>query len=85
MEIIQQYLIEEALILIPVLYVIGMFFKSIEIIKDKYIPMIIWVFGVALSMSMLGLNVQGFIQGTLVAGVSVFASQVYIQTFKKDK
>lgn len=82
MEMIQKFLIEEALILIPVLYIIGMFFKSLESIKDKYIPLIIWFFGVVLSMLILGFNVDGFIQGTLVAGASVFASQIYIQTTK---
>ena len=82
MEMIQKFLIEEALILIPVLYVIGMFLKSLEAIKDKYIPIIIWFFGVVLSMLILGFNVDGFVQGTLVAGTSVFASQIYIQTTK---
>ena len=82
MEMIQKFLIEEALILIPVLYVIGMFLKSLETIKDKYIPIIIWGFGVVLSMLILGFNVDGFIQGTLVAGASVFASQIYIQATK---
>ena len=82
MEMIHKFLIEEALILIPVLYVIGMFLKSLEAIKDKYIPIIIWGFGVVLSMLILGFNVDGFVQGTLVAGTSVFASQIYIQATK---
>ena len=82
MEMIHKFLIEEALILIPVLYVIGMFLKSLEAIKDKYIPLIIWCFGIVLAMLILGLNVDGFIHGTLVAGASVFASQIYIQATK---
>ena len=82
MEMIQKFQIEEALILIPVLYIIGMFLKSFEAIKDKYIPLIIWGFGIVLSMLILGFNVDGFIQGTLVAGASVFASQIYIQATK---
>ena len=32
------YIIENALILIPVLYILGMFLKALEFIKDKYIP-----------------------------------------------
>ena len=82
MEMIHKFLIEEALILIPVLYIIGMFLKSLEAIKDKYIPLIIWGFGIVLAMLILGFNVDGFIQGTLVAGASVFASQIYIQATK---
>ena len=36
-----EYITENALILIPVLYVIGMFLKALEFIKDKYIPCIL--------------------------------------------
>ena len=32
------YIIENALILIPVLYILGSFLKGLENIKDKYIP-----------------------------------------------
>ena len=32
-----EYITENALILIPALYVIGMFLKALEFIKDKYI------------------------------------------------
>ena len=32
------YIIENALILIPVLYILGSFLKGLESIKDKYIP-----------------------------------------------
>ena len=83
MEMIQQFLIEEALILIPVLYIIGVFLKGLETIKDKYIPMIIWACSVAICLFYLGINIESFIQATLVAGASVFASQLYIQANKE--
>lgn len=83
MEMIQQFLIEEALILIPVLCIIGMFVKSLEAIKDKYIPMIIWACSVVICLLYLGINIESFIQATLVAGASVFASQLYIQANKE--
>lgn len=85
MEFIQQFLIEEALILIPVLYVIGMFFKSVEVIKDKYIPILTWACSITICFCYFGINIEAFIQATLVAGATNFASQLYIQATKKDK
>lgn len=38
------YIIDNVLILIPVLYIIGTFLKGLEIIKDKYIPLILMAF-----------------------------------------
>ena len=46
-----EYITENALILIPVLYVIGMFLKALEFIKDKYIPCILLVIGIAFSIA----------------------------------
>ena len=48
-----EYITENALILIPVLYVIGMFLKSLEFIKDKYIPCILLVMGIAFNIALI--------------------------------
>ena len=47
---LMEYITENALILIPVLYVIGMFLKALEFIKDKYIPCILLTIGIAFSI-----------------------------------
>ena len=65
-----KYITENALILIPVLYVIGMFLKALEFIKDKYIPCILLVIGIAFSIALIGFNVNAIIQGILVSGGS---------------
>lgn len=38
-----EYITENALILIPVLYILGSFLKGLENIKDKYIPLVLLV------------------------------------------
>ena len=78
-----EYITENALILIPVLYVIGMFLKALEFIKDKYIPCILLVIGVAFCIALIGLNVNAVIQGILVAGATVLGNQL-IKQYKKE-
>ena len=78
-----EYITENALILIPVLYVIGMFLKALEFIKDKYIPCILLVVGIAFSVALIGLNVNAVIQGILVAGATVLGNQL-IKQYKKE-
>ena len=77
------YIIDNVLILIPVLYIIGTFLKGLEIINDKYIPLILMAFSIAFSIAILGLNVDSIIQGILITGVTVLSNQLVKQS-KKD-
>ncbi|WP_455937902.1 phage holin family protein [Gemella morbillorum] len=77
------YIVDNALILIPVLYIIGNFLKGLEIINDKYIPLILMAFSIAFSIAILGLNVDSVIQGILIAGTAVLSNQLVKQS-KKD-
>lgn len=81
MEIIN-YITENALILIPVLYIIGMILKGTERIKDKYIPLILLPVGICLSMALMGIGINAIIQGILVVGVSVYTNQLVKQINK---
>lgn len=85
MEILKDYIVDNALILIPVLYVLGLILKGLEAIKDKYIPVILLPIGVILAMLIVGFNVNGFIQGVLVVGVSVYSNQLVKQLTKKEE
>ena len=76
---IMNLLVDQALVLIPVLYVIGRFLK-ISSIPDKYIPISLLIFGVVLSMLLIGPSVEGFIQGVLVAGAAVFTNELVKQS-----
>ena len=62
------YITEKALILIPVLNIIGMIIKHLEKINDKYIPLIILFFGVLGTLGIMGVSVDSVIQGVLVSG-----------------
>ena len=81
---VSQYITQNALILIPVLYIIGMIIKHTDKISDKYIPLILLVFGIAGSMGIIGVNANAVIQGVLVTGATVYTNQLIKQT-GKDK
>lgn len=78
------YVNEYALILIPVLYVVGMMLKGLGSIPDKYIPIILLAVGILGSIGLNGLTVNSVIQGILVTGVTVYANQLLVQA-KKDE
>ena len=78
------YITDNALILIPAIYVIGAILKGTELVKDKYIPVILLPIGIVLAMLLVGFNVNGFIQGVLVTGVAVYANQLVKQALKEE-
>ena len=77
------YIIENALILIPVLYILGSFLKGLENIKDKYIPLVLLAIGIGFSVAIIGFSVDAIIQGILVTGVTVLGNQLIKQYKKK--
>lgn len=76
------YITQQALVLIPVLYIIGYIIKKSQI-NDKYIPILLMVIGVTFAMAALGASVESAIQGILVAGTAVLGNQVYRQMSDK--
>ena len=78
------YISDNALVLIPVIYIVGMFLKGLEGVSDKYIPFVLMFVSIAFSVAMLGLNVDSIIQGILIAGATVLSNQLIKQS-KKDK
>jgi len=82
---LMDYIVSEAYILIPVLYVIGMFLKRTPKIPDWLIPWILLGLGMLGGFFLADMSVSGILQGVLVAGVTVFANQLYVQTMVKSK
>lgn len=78
------YVMEKALILIPVLAIIGMIIKQTGIVPDKYIPLILLAFGTGGAIAILGLTVDAVIQGVLVTGAAVYGSQLVKQLRKPE-
>ena len=81
---ITNYIIDNALILIPVLNIIGSLIKGTKKIPDKYIPLILLFFGIAGALGLCGLSVESAIQGILVTGTAVYSHQVYKQIKKAE-
>jgi hypothetical protein len=73
------YVIEEALILIPVLFVLGTIIKKTPNVKDWVIPYVLLVLSAGLTIALMGLTVEAVIQGILVAGATVFSHQLIKQ------
>ena len=82
---LMDYVVNEAYILIPVLYVIGMFLKKTPKIADWLIPWILLGLGMLGGFFLDDMSVHGILQGILVTGVTVFANQLYVQTIVKSK
>ena len=92
----QEYIKTELLILIPVLYFIGIGLKKSKI-PNKRIPIVLGISAIALSaiwvfatteMSNMKETASALFtavtQGILVAGGSVYANQIYIQSKKEE-
>lgn len=79
-----EYIVDKALILIPVLLIFGAMLKATPKCPDWCIPWALLGIGIALSVLMLGLHVDAVIQGALVAGAAVYGNQLYKQTAKKS-
>lgn len=70
------YIVENALVLVPVLNIIGMIVKNTEKINNKYIPLILLFFGIVGTVAILGLSPHSVVQGVLVTGTAVYGNQV---------
>ena len=82
---IMDYIVSESYILIPVLYVVGLFLKKTPKIPDWLIPWILLGVSMLGGFFLAGMSIRGLLQGILVAGVTVFANQLYVQTVIKSK
>ena len=78
------YITENALILIPVLLIIGQIIKNIEKIPDKWIPLILLPIGIVGAMALGSWTVDSAIQGVLVTGAAVYGNQI-VKQIKKDE
>ena len=84
-EILLNYIVEDGLILIPVLYVIRYIIKHTNILSNRWIPLVLLVIGIIFSIFLLNDPiVDRVIQGILIAGVTVFINQVKKQNFEKE-
>lgn len=86
---IENIIIQNKLIIVPALIILGYVIKKLKKIPDKYIPLILLIFGVLLSIfteSSFTLQsiVESIIQGVLVTGAAVLGNQIPKQLNKKE-
>lgn len=77
------YLTEDLIILVPVLWIIGIFLKNTPKVKDWSIPWILLLLALTASILKIGLKMEAIIQGVLVTGTSVLSHQLIKQTRRK--
>lgn len=75
---------DNLLILIPVLYFLGKIISGTEKIKNKYIPVILLPIGILFSVLKSGVNLDSVLQGILITGITVYSNQVIKQLSKKE-
>ena len=94
---IKEYIRPELLILAIVLYFLGIAIKNTEVIKDKYIPLVLGFVGILFSaiyvvatstiasyQDVLTIIFTSIVQGILVAGASVYVNQLIKQSNKEE-
>jgi len=81
---ILDYITENCMIAIPVLYAAGILIKNMQIVKDKYIPLILLFAGLVICIFITRSVFSGITQGILCAGTAVFCNQVIKQLRKKE-
>ena len=80
-----EFIVGDAYILIPVLYVIGMLLKKTPGLPDWLIPWILLALGMTGGFFLHGMQIEGLLQGVLVTGVTVFTHQLFKQTTCNSK
>ena len=79
------YIVENKLILIPVLYVINYILKKAAFVPDKFLPLVLLGVGIIISVLMGGDTIiNNIVQGILVTGATVLTDQIIVQTKNKN-
>lgn len=81
---LMEYVVDKALIVIPVLMVLGKVIKETPKVKRWLIPYILLVIGIAFTVSLIGFSADAVIQGVLVSGAAVFGHQLYRQVKNRE-
>ena len=79
------YVVQEGLVMIPVLFIIGEIIKGTELLANKWIPLVVLVISIGFTPLLLGAYAaDNIVQAVLVAGVTVFGNELIKQTSKGD-
>lgn len=80
-----QYIVEEGLIMIPALYILGEIIKDTELLNNKWIPIVLLIISVILTPIVIsGYTPDNIIQAVLITGVTVYGDQMVKQLQKGE-
>ena len=83
---ILNYVVQEGLVMVPVLFIIGEIVKGTELLSNKWIPLALLVVSVGFTPLLLGAyNADNVVQAVLVAGVTVFGNELIKQSSRGDE
>lgn len=82
--LLNEYIVQQALIVIPVLLILGKIIKETPQVKDWLIPYILLGLGIVASVALMGFNADAIIQGILVSGAAVFGHELFKQAKERD-
>lgn len=83
---ILNYVAQEGLVIIPVLFIIGEIIKGTELLSNKWIPLALLVISVGFTPLLLGAyTADNIVQAVLVAGATVFGNELIKQSSKGDE
>lgn len=75
-----EYIVQEGLVMIPVLFILGEIIKHTDVLENKWIPPILLVVSLGFTPLLLGqFTPDNIVQAVLVAGVTVFGNELYKQ------
>lgn len=79
------YVVQEGLVMIPVLFIIGEIVKGTELLSNKWIPVVLLVVSIGFTPLVLGTyDANNVVQAILVAGATVFGNELIKQSSKGD-
>ena len=87
MELLTEFLIEQALIMVPVLYILAeVVIKPTNVVDNKWIPLILLTVSLAATPAVIGAYTpDNFVQAVLVTGGAVLSNQIYKQVTKEEE
>lgn len=85
---IMNFIVEQNLIIIAVVYVLGIFLKNLKLIEDRFIPFILLVIAIVFSLLTSDISTsenvaRSVMQGILITGAAVLGNQMWKQGKRK--
>ncbi len=84
LEMLLKFVVEQAYVLIPALWILGMFLKNTPKVQDWVIPWVLLVAGIAGAVALMGVTAEAVLQGIIVTGVAVLGYNLYKQTTQRN-